>query len=82
MLCSFNIFYITSCLSLLFSTFDGLSLFSFTTTSALFSSRFPLFEIFLVLLYYSRDYHLWICTYLFQTAVCNVSKSLRVFDDN
>lgn len=57
MLCSFNIFNIMSCLGVLFSTLDGPSLFCLTSISVMRSSKFPLFEIFLVLLYYSSFIH-------------------------
>lgn len=57
MLCSFNIFNIMSCLGVLFSTLDGPSLFCLTSISVMRSSKFPLFEMFLVLLYYSSFIH-------------------------
>lgn len=66
-----------SCLSLLFSTLNGPSLFCLTSISVLWSPKFPLFEFFLVLLYYSRDHHLQIYTYLFQILTLNDSKSLK-----
>lgn len=77
MLCSFDIFNIMSCLSLLFSTWDSPSLFCLTSISVMWSSKFPLFEICLVPLYYSRDYHLQIYTYVLQTAILNDFKSFE-----